>query len=577
MPYRVCAFLLLLVALPAAGSHGQSRAPVSPELRATIEHAAPADRIAVWVFLSEKESGRLDEARRALTPHARARRARNRGTANLVDARDVPVSDAFIDGLRAQGARIRHVSRWLNAVSIDATPATLERIQALPYARRLDVVRAGRAPLPQPTIESPPPRSRVSTALDYGASGTQIQMMGVDALHDQGLDGSGIWIAMFDTGFNNLGHDAFQNLDVMVTRDFVNGDSLVSDQPGQAGSGNHGCMTLSTIGAYAPGNLIGPAYGATYILAKTENTEWERHMEEDAWVAAAEWADSIGADIISSSLGYSTGFTNGEPSYSWQDMNGNTTIVTLGADIAASRGILVVNSAGNDGFVALPANTLIGPSDGDSVLCVGAVDAFGSRASFSSVGPTFDGRIKPDVMAMGLSVTVASPFDPTSYFGNSGTSFSCPLVAGAAALILQARPAASNQAIMDALRSTASQSGAPGRLMGWGIIDAPAAADIIPTGVGDAPALAARVAIRAARPNPFNPATVIDFQLSAPGRVSLSVYDVTGRLVDTLLDDAYRSAGVHSERYQSSRASGVYFVRLTAGGETATRKVVLLK
>ncbi|MDH5628111.1 MAG: S8 family peptidase, partial [Candidatus Krumholzibacteria bacterium] len=284
-----------------------------------------------------------------------------------------------------------------------------------------------------------------------------------------------------------------------------------------------------------------------------------------------------GADIISSSLGYSTGFTNGEPSYSWQDMNGNTTIVTLGADIAASRGILVVNSAGNDGFVALPANTLIGPSDGDSVLCVGAVDAFGSRASFSSVGPTFDGRIKPDVMAMGLSVTVASPFDPTSYFGNSGTSFSCPLVAGAAALILQARPAASNQAIMDALRSTASQSGAPGRLMGWGIIDAPAAADIIPTGVGDAPALAARVAIRAARPNPFNPATVIDFQLSAPGRVSLSVYDVTGRLVDTLLDDAYRSAGVHSERYQSSRASGVYFVRLTAGGETATRKVVLLK
>jgi subtilisin family serine protease len=325
-------------------------------------------------------------------------------------------------------------------------------------------------------------------------------MIGVNTLHDQGLTGNGVWIAMFDTGFNNLGHVAFQGLDILVTHDFVNADSIVSNQGGQAGDGNHGMMTLSTIAANAPGNLIGPAFGATYLLAKTENTDWERHVEEDAWVAAAEWADSIGADIITSSVGYSTGFTNGELNYPWQAMDGNTTIITIGADIAASRGILVVNSVGNDGNIALPANTLIGPADGDSVLAVGAVDAGGVRASFSSVGPTADGRIKPDVMAMGLAVTVASPFDQTSYFGNSGTSFAAPMVAGAAALILQARPAASNQSIMDALRATASQSGAPDRLMGWGIINAADAVGLIPTAVGDTGPVAAGFALRGARP-----------------------------------------------------------------------------
>jgi subtilisin family serine protease len=227
--------------------------------------------------------------------------------------------------------------------------------------------------------------------------------------------------------------------------------------------------------------------------------------------------------------------------------------------------------------VALPANTLIGPSDGDSVLCVGAVDNAGVRASFSSVGPTADGRIKPDVMAMGLSVLVASPFDLTSYFTSSGTSFSCPLVAGTAALLMQGRPGASNQAIMDALRATASRSGPPDRLMGWGVVNAPAALAAIPTGIGATSPPAANVSIRRARPNPFNPATMIDFELVSAGRVTLAVYDVTGRLVDTILDDVYRGAGRYSERYQSTRASGVYFVRLTAGGETATRKIVLLK
>jgi subtilisin family serine protease len=338
---------------------------------------------------------------------------------------------------------------------------------------------------------------------------------------------------------------------------------------------------LSTIGGYAPGNLIGPAYGATYILAKTENTEWERHIEEDAWVAGAEWVDSIGADIISSSLGYSIGFTNGEPDYAWSDLDGNTTIVTIGADIAASRGILVVNSAGNDGWVALPANTLIGPCDGDSVLAVGAVDGAGVRGSFSSVGLTADGRIKPDVMAMGVGVRVAGTTTPTVYGSSGGTSFSCPLAAGAAALILEARPNASNQAIMDALRSTASQAGAPDRFYGWGIVDAAAAASVLPTAVRGTPSPAA-IVLHPAYPNPFNPTTTIEYEIASRAHVRLTVFDVTGARVATLVDEtqlpgrksvAWNARGDRGERL----ASGVYLYRLYAGGATRTRKMVLLK
>ncbi len=576
MHRRLCVLLLLGAALGSGAARAEVRPVITPALQRAAERAAPADAIPVWVFLAPKESGRLAEADRTLTPHARARRERNRDAGPLVDIHDVPVREEYVRQLRAEGVRLRYVSRWLNAVSLEVTPAAVNRVAALPFVRRMDVLRTARMPLPQPEEQPLAPPTRLPASLNYGAAAAQVQTINVPALHDAGYDGSGVWIAMFDSGVNNPGHTVFQNLDVMVTRDFVNGDSLITDQAGQMGSGNHGTMTLSVIGGYAPGSLIGPAYGATYILAKTENTSWERHIEEDAWVAAAEWVDSIGADIISSSVGYSNGFTNGEADYTWQDMDGATTIVTIGADIAASRGILVVNSAGNDGTVALPANTLIGPSDGDSVLCVGAVDAQGVRAGFSSVGPTSDGRIKPDVAGMGLGVTVASPFDQTSYFTSSGTSFSCPLVAGAAALILQARPTASNAAIMDALRITASQAATPDRLLGWGIVDAAAALAMLPTGADSTPP-ASSVAIRTVRPNPFNPATMIDFEVRSAGPVTIEVYDVTGHQVDTLMNGEYRAAGRHAVRYVSQRASGVYFVKLTTGGETATRKIVLLK
>jgi subtilisin family serine protease len=554
-----------------AVAHANQPSKVTPRLSEAVRAAAPNETVRAWVYFTDKAGAAPVE----LTERALARRARNRVA---VRHHDRPVAAAYLREVARSGARVRHASRWLNAVSVEADAGDIEAIASLPFVRRIDRVRAYREPLPRDgdgPQAAAPPRARATFALDYGPSLTQNAQINVPAVHDQGYTGSGVLIAMLDSGFNNLSHEALVDIDVLATWDFVNGDSVVSDQVGQAGSGNHGTYTLSALAGFEPGDLIGPAYGATFLLAKTENTDWERHVEEDDWIAGAEWADALGADIISSSLGYATGFTNGEPDYAWGDMDGNTTIVAVGADIAASVGILVVNSAGNGGFVSLPANTLGSPADGDSVLAIGAVDAAGVRAGFSSVGPSADGQIKPDVMAMGSSVIAASPFSPNGYSLVGGTSLACPLVAGVAALLLQARPTATHMEIVAALHQTASQSATPDREYGYGIVDAAAAIDHVLSGV--ATPTRANLVLFPAHPNPFNPTTTIRYEIATRARVNLSVFDVRGAWVATLVDEE-QPAGSKSVVWNANGlASGVYLCRLVAGGEQQTNKLVLLK
>jgi subtilisin family serine protease len=262
-------------------------------------------------------------------------------------------------------------------------------------------------------------------------------------------------------------------------------------------------------------------------------------------------------------------------------MDGATAIVTIGADIAGSRGILVVQSAGNGGFQSEPVNTLIAPGDGDSVLTVGAVTNGYVRATFSSVGLSADGRIKPDVMSLGQIVHTVSPFDETGFIDVTGTSMSCPQVAGAAALLMQARPNATNAQIMNALRQTASQANAPDRLLGWGVIDAEAAFAALPTAVAHTPP-PVRSTLGPIYPNPFNPETTIEYEVARGGRVTIAVFDVGGRRVATLIDEA-QAAGRRTVKWNGTGtdgapvASGVYLIRLTADDSQPGRKVVLLK
>jgi serine protease AprX len=234
------------------------------------------------------------------------------------------------------------------------------------------------------------------------------------------------------------------------------------------------------LGGFEEGQLIGPAYAAGFILAKTENTFSETPVEEDNWAAAAEWAEALGADVISTSLGYLE-YDSPFTSYSFADMNGETAISTRAANLAASLGVVVVASAGNSGFDAAH-NTLGAPADGRGVIAAGAVDPLGTRAFFSSVGPTADGRIKPDVAAQGVSVKVASPTSPSLYGLAAGTSFSCPLTAGVAALVIQAHPEYTPQQVADALRTTAGQASRPDNLLGYGIVNAAAAVGSRPQG-----------------------------------------------------------------------------------------------
>jgi subtilisin family serine protease len=333
--------------------------------------------------------------------------------------------------------------------------------------------RAQAAETPAKTPAKTPARS---FAFDYGPSGGQLTQIGVPAAHDLGLHGEGVMVAVFDTGFDTLFHEAFAAMSIVDRHDFVNGDDDVANG-GDRGEGSHGTATLSVLGGYAPGHLIGPAFNATFLLAKTEDTSSETPVEEDNWAAAAEWAEARGADVISSSLGYLT-YDPGFPSYTADDMNGQTAISTRAADLAGERGVVVVNSAGNAGPSTVH-NTLGAPADGRLVLTVGAVTSLGLRATFSSVGPTADGRIKPDVAAQGVAVITAAPGTPSGYTSLNGTSFSCPLTAGVVALVLQARPSASVSEVEDVLRATASQAAQPDNLLGWGIVNAARAVQVV--------------------------------------------------------------------------------------------------
>ena len=558
-------------------------AHISPAVKKALSKNRNANQIvAAWVFFKDKGSidvaSELAKLKSQLTTKALQRRMRSQNKNGLVDFHDLPVNADYVRNVTRLGSKLCQKSRWLNAVSIEATASQIEAIAELPFVKKIDIVHTTNVPkLTETTAPALFSKSSKTNVLDYGPSETQNLQIKTNELHNQGFDGSGVIIAMLDAGYNNLTHESLQHLNIIDTWDFVNNDPNVDDEPGQMGSGSHGTYTLSTLAGYKPGKLIGPAYGATFLLYKTENTDWERNVEEDAWIAAAERADSLGADIISSSLGYWE-FDPGEPrQYTWQDMDGNTAVITIGADLAASRGILVVNAAGNEGFVPEPQNSIGAPADGDSVLAVGAVTASGTLASFSSRGPTADGRIKPDVCAMGVSTVCASAFSQTGYAAVNGTSLACPLVAGAAALILQAHPGISNMQIIDALRNTASNAATPNRDYGWGIIDAEAASSYLLTGLGNQSAVAGSFELYPAYPNPFNPATNIKYKLTGNADIKLTVYNILGQQIAVLFQ-GQKAPGTYTLTWEATNiASGVYFIALEAAGIRKVQKAVFLK
>src|SRR5580765_2505451 len=408
---------LSMLGLPRMGSAGTSAASLrlDPALAAAARQA-PADTFAVWVTFRDKgEAGpsdlaaRLAAAEAALTPRARARRLRTH-VRPLVDERDLPVDPGYLSALEPSAGRPLAVSRWLNQAAFHVPGAGLPALAALPFVSQVSPVeRVLRAPDP-PAVATPieppaPPRAvAAASAVDYGLMLATLSQIGVPAVHDAGFTGAGILVAVLDDGFNWFTkHEALRDLVVPShrQRDFVRG--LYDVQDTTAALMNHGTQVLGCLAGQKSGTYVGAAFAADYALARTEVDASETAQEMLYWGMGAEWADSLGADLISSSLAYTT-FDGGIGSYTYADMDGHTTIVSRAAEIAAAKGILVVNAVGNYG--ASTWHYLAAPSDvnGDSVIAVGAVDPNGVVASFSSYGPSADGRIKPDLVARGVSV-----------------------------------------------------------------------------------------------------------------------------------------------------------------------------
>ena len=386
--------------------------------------------------------------------------------------------------IAAAGGRVRHTSRFLGAVSAVAPSASLADLARLPGVRRVQPVGVWVRPADETcgrpdsaaclaaaarTRDPAPAAVLGGTAADtlYGTGGWAVRQMNVPALHALGLRGAGVRVALLDAGFNTL-HPMMAGATVVAQRDFVGGDAIVRDQPGDipAAQMSHGTATWSLIAANAPGRLFGEATLARFLLAKTEYIGSETRIEEDHWVAAVEWADSLGVDIISSSLGYLT-FDRPDSGYTYAQLNGDFAVTTIAADSAARRGILVVVSVGNSGP---NLRTLGTPADAGSIVAVGATDSLGQLASFSSRGPTADGRHKPEVVAPGVAVTVAAVDSGVRLW--QGTSFAAPLVAGLAALVQGTRAGRPAVDLRRGLLAASSRRAAPSDSLGWGIPDA---------------------------------------------------------------------------------------------------------
>lgn len=447
---------------------------------ATPQDAAP--RASWWIFFQDKgphalskASALVREAEQKLAPRALERRAKVRAQAQLIDETDFALYQPYLDELAKLGLQPGVQSRWLNAVSVDALPEQIAAAQKLSFVKSVRPVAHLKLP---PTHEAKAdeislPKVNGPHRYSYGTSLSQMNQIAATTLHDAGITGRGVLVGMMDSGFEWQTHEAFAQLRVVKERDFINDDDVTRNEGNDSGGQDtHGTETLSTIAGYLPGELIGPAFGAKFLLAKTEYVPSETHAEEQYWVEAIEWMEAQGVDMTSTSLGYST-FDPGQVSYTTAQMDGKTAIITIAAEIAANKGVIIVNSAGNEGGNSW--NIITAPADGPNVIAVGAVNASGGLVNFSGRGPTADGRIKPNVMAMGLGVYVAVPRTENVFTFANGTSFSCPLTAGVVAQILSAHPEVTPQQMLETLQATASRKNSPDNNFGYGIVNAKAA------------------------------------------------------------------------------------------------------
>ena len=473
---------------------------------------------------------------------------------------DLPVNTDYLNQIRLKGFTLHCTSKWMNTgLFKTVNQADINVLLALPFIRDVK------------TVKKPSSKSSFSDKLDLEFKNADVPpydrpltMLNGQSLHNSGFDGTGILIAILDGGF--LKADLIPSLGNLRARMGIKGTRDIILRSNYVYSYHyHGTAVLSVLAGDLPGIIEGTAPGADFWLIRTEDTSTEFPVEEDYWAAGAEFADSLGADIISSSLGYST-FDDASMDYKFSAMDGKTAFVTQAADFAASKGILVVNSAGNER--AKTWKRIIAPSDGDSVVAAGAVDGYNAISTFSSAGPSADGRIKPDNATQGVSVTVQT--EETFVSRANGTSFSCPVLSGMCACVMQAVPKALNVNIIDALHKNGNRYNKPDSLYGYGIPDM----------VGVLKMLQELFITKPDQTTIIGPNPVInDFEITfknTPESLKVIISNSSGKIIVNKEFREYISRTLRISDLQN-KPQGIYFVKLITPSGIYCHKVIKLK
>lgn len=518
-----------------------------------------------WIYLSDKQNSTFDISRPNAFLSDRSIKRRERLHIPITTS-DLPVSEMYVSQLQSLGAVIITKSRWLNAVSCNIPDNNMmTAIAGLPFVSSIEPVKKLRAPLEK--VNPVPADLRMADLSYYGLAGNQFEMLHGPYLHDKGYKGEGMVIAVLDAGFTGVDTGlAFTS--VWDKEQILGVWNFADDNDSVFISSYHGTWVLSIMAGDIPGVYVGAAPEAQYYLFRTEVADSEYIAEEHFWLAAAEQADFLGADIINSSLSYTT-FDVSENDHTYADLDGNTTVITKAADMAAGKGILVCSSAGN---YAQDSWKYIGaPADGDSVFTIGSVDGDRQYSFFSSVGPTADGRIKPDIAVQGGNASVLSP-EGLVYIG-SGTSFSSPLSAGASAILWQAHPEKTNMEIMQALKQSASQSKNPDNLLGWGIPDL-MLADLFLSGfegeLSDE--------LFTVFPNPAKSDFYVLVYEKLSNDARIEIFDINGKQILDFTPE-FSDAQINLVTIQGLpeySASGIYILRVSTQSRTETREISIL-
>ncbi len=512
-----------------------------------------------WVYFNDKPNAQsfLDNPLTMLTQRALDRRTAQGIALNINDA---PIEQTYIEQIAtATGITIKAKSKWLNCLHIRGSIFDISALTSLSFVNHIHFANNSlNSKMSAPKQNHPKNKElNVQTNFSYGTSANQIEMLNGQLLHQANYTGAGKIIAILDSGFTGVNtiipFNRFFNLGL-----YLGGYNFVAGDTNVFSTHNHGTMTLSCMVGYVDGQLVGTAPDAGYYLFITEDVSGENPVEESYWVQAAEEADRLGVDVISTSLGY-FGYDNANYSHTYSEMTGNTAFASQGANIAFSKGIVVVASAGNSGSSTDPYVGV--PAEATNVLAVGAVQADRTYAAFSSIGPSFDGRIKPDVMAKGQSTTLSNTSG--AIVTASGTSFSCPIMAGMIASFWQAIPWATNAQVVQFVKQSADRYSNPDNLYGYGIPDFQLALNtavlslqvnnntnfvIAPNPVNDS--------VSVSFPNGFNTATI-------------TFYNALGQLIlDKNVSQSFSTISLQS------LSSGVYFYKIETNSFSQSGKII---